>query len=909
MKKANWILACFMSIASLSASAAVDIVETTPSPLQESSKDVTIIYHADQGTAGLKGLTSGVYTHIGVVTDKSNGSWAYAPSKWGDNAAKYAMEFVSTDTWRLKIGDIRTYFGITDPDEHVQKIAMVFRNSDCSKEGKGPNYSDIFVDVYPDVFSMSLSASPANTVLTKAGTVSFTVSTTESAKIALSVNGTEVKSGEGTSLKADYNFQQTGEYVVKATATNSTQTIEKQLTYLVMPEATAENYPGGVPKMGAVKNADGSVTFCLAAPDKKSVLLVGAWDDYATLGKNVMKYQDYEGHRYFWATVTGLESGKYYPYYYLVDGTVKVADPYAHLVLDNYSDKWLTNDLGDIPAYPYDRMDDTVLAVYCDTLDDYDWEVKDFQIPDHDNLVIYEMLIRDFVGTSGNDDGRIKDVHSHINYLKSLGVNAIQLMPIMEFSGNNSWGYNTNFYMAPDKAYGTPEEYKRLIDTFHKNGFAVILDIVFNQSDGLHPWYQMYDISKNPFYNASAPHDYSVLNDWRQDYPLVQQQWEDVLRYWMTVYNVDGFRFDLVKGLGDNDSYKSGTEAYNASRVANMTRLHSIITSVKPDGIHINENLAGAKEENEMAADGQLNWSNMNHASCQTAMGWTDGAGMNGMYAPQNGQRAWGSTVAYAESHDEERMGYKVGKWGATQAIKTDEATAMRRLGMVAAQMLFTPGPKMIWQFGELGADETTKRTDGSNNTDPKRVVWSYLDNENRAGLLQTYREMCWMRQFNADLFTRDANVTMSLNGWADGRYAVLAKGNSEAVILVNPDIKDSKVVSAPVSKIASGNCQVISKSHGVEVSVVNAAGNVSCELPAGAYVVLGTGNLSEITDVESAADAVRVYGAEGRIVIVGDYSSAAVFDMAGRAYGSLSVPAGLYIVNVDGVATKVIVK
>ncbi len=907
MKRVNWILACFMSVASVTASAA--IVETSPTPLQESSKDVTIIYHAEQGTAGLKGLTSGVYTHIGVVTNKSNGGWTYAPSKWGDNSDKYAMEYVSSNTWKLKIGDIRTYFGITDPTETVEKLAMVFRNADCSKEGKATGGADIFVDVYPDEFSMSLESSASSTVLTSPGTVSFTVSTTESASISLSVNGTEVKSGTGTSLKADYNFASTGEYTVSATAKTSASTVTKEMVFLVMPAAVSQNYPGGTPKMGCVKNADGSVTFCLAAPNKKSVLLVGSWDDYATLGKNVMKYQDYEGYRYFWTTVEGLESGKYYPYYFVVDGTTKVADPYAHLVLDHYSDKWLTNDLGDIPAYPYDKVDDTQLAVYCDTLDDYDWEVKDFQIPDHSNLVIYELLIRDFVGTSSKDDGRVKDIHSHLDYLQKLGVNAVQLMPIMQFNGNNSWGYNTNFYMAPDKSYGTPKEYKELIDALHKRGFAVILDIVFNQSDGLHPWYQMYDINSNPFYNARAPHDYSVLNDWRQDNPLVQQQWEDALRYWMTAYNVDGFRFDLVKGLGDNDSYGSGTEAYNASRVANMTRLHSVITSVKPDGIHINEHLAGAKEENEMAADGQLNWSNMNHASCQTAMGWTDGAGMNGMYAPNNGSRLWGSTVAYAESHDEERMGYKVGKWGATTDIKTNEAMGMRRLGMVAAQMLFTPGPKMIWQFGELGADQTTKSTDGSNNTDPKKVVWSYLDSEHRAGLFQTYSEMCWFRRNNPQLFNQNTSVSLSLNGWSSGRYAVLSSGNSEAVLLVNPDTSNSMVVSAPVSHISSTNNQIISKSYATNPAVNYAAGNVSCELPAGAYVMVSTKDLTEITDVEAAASATRVFGEEGRIVILGQYDSVSVFDMAGRAYGSLSVPAGLYIVNVDGVASKVVVK
>ena len=208
MKKAIWMIAGFMFSY---VSSTAQIVETSPTPLQQSSKNVTVTYHADKGTAGLKGLTSGVYTHIGVVTDKSDGQWAYAPSKWGDNADKYAMEFVSTDTWRLNIGDIRTYFGITDPNEKVLKLAMVFRNADCTKEGKGDGGKDIFVDVFDDVFSMTLSASTEATVLTGSQKVRFTVDATENASIKLSVNGKEIKSASSsTSLSADYDFTSSG---------------------------------------------------------------------------------------------------------------------------------------------------------------------------------------------------------------------------------------------------------------------------------------------------------------------------------------------------------------------------------------------------------------------------------------------------------------------------------------------------------------------------------------------------------------------------------------------------------------------------------------------------------------------------------------------------------------------------
>ncbi|MDE7396089.1 MAG: hypothetical protein K2M98_00005, partial [Muribaculum sp.] len=392
-----------------------------------------------------------------------------------------------------------------------------------------------------------------------------------------------------------------------------------------------------------------------------------------------------------------------------------------------------------LPAYP-SSVSGVPVAVYNTKLDgkDYNWKVKNFKGVDQSQLIVYELLIRDFSGTEGqaNGEGNIAGVMEHLDYIKSLGVNAVELLPIMEFNGNNSWGYNTNFYFAPDKFYGTPDDYRRLVDAIHQRGMAVILDIVFNQSDGLHPWYQMYDIEKNPFYNGSAPHAYSVLNDWNQDNALVQQQWDDALKYWIEAYNIDGYRFDLVKGLGSNSSYGATynpntnlftgvtdgkTNAYNASRVAQMKKLHDAMRQVKPDAYFINENLASPQEENDMSLDGEINWANINGDACNFAKGVQ--ASLNRFYAPLDGSRNWGTTVSYAESHDEERMAYAVSTSGVS-GVKGNTSATMRRLGSVAAVMLMSPGAHMIWQFQEMGADQTTKNSSG-NDTSPKRVIWS----------------------------------------------------------------------------------------------------------------------------------------------------------------------------------------
>lgn len=901
--------------------ATAQIVTTTPAILQEESQNVVLTYNAasPMGNNGMKGLPASaqVYAHIGVVTNKSNGGWAYdPPAGWGDNSAKYKLTNAGTDLWNLAIGDIRTYFGITDPDEHVEKIAVVFRTGDKSKEGKTKEGSDIFVDVHESGFRVAITSDATSNVITSATTINFTVNSTRTANITLKVNGTNLKSVSGAmQLTASYNFAKTGSYTVEATATAGGETVTDQLVIAYPQASQAGTFPLGNPSkhMGATYNADGSVTFCLAAPNKSSVVLVPEWDNYQVLDKNTMKYHDYNGNRFFWITVPAISRNEYHCYFYLVDGVYRVADPYAELVLDPYSDKWLSDGVADgLPKYPYTNANvgNAMISVLCGDLHKY--QFAPFTIPNHYNLTIYELLLRDFTGTEGaaNGDGTLKLAMEKIPYLKSLGVNAIELMPIMEFNGNNSWGYNNNAYFAPDKAYGTPLEYKKFIDECHKNGMAVILDVVFNQSDGLHAWYMMYNPKSNPFYNATAPHDYSVLNDWKQENALVQQQWEDVLKYWLTEYNVDGFRFDLVKGLGDSNSYGSGTEAYNASRIKNMKRLNDVIKSVKPDGIHINEHLAGAQEENAMAASGELNWLKQSSIGYDYAKGTS--ADVRYFY-DQACSRTKGSGVVYVESHDEERVAYSQKSTNIAN-IKNNHALAMNRLGGLAVQMLMTPGPKMIWQFGELGNDETTK-DGGSNNTNPKKVRWNDLNDPDRAALHDTYSALCSLRSTYTDLFGANTSFTTNpspITKNNSARTYMLYSGDKEVFAVVNPHLGTTQTtVTVPTKLISASNYNIVNASKGCTTTVTGNVGAVQVTVPSHGYVIVSTSNVSGIDDVIADADGVpAVIGGEGEIIVKGEYSKVAVYDLQGRAINrTTSLQAGYYIVNVDGHATKVAVR
>ncbi len=892
------------------------IVTSSPAIITQSSTDIVLTYHPDDpesngALANLPASTT-LYAHIGLITDKSSGpsDWQYAPT-WKDNNEKYKLTYVSPNNYTLKIGDFKSYFGLKD-GEVVKSIALVFRTEDASKEGKTKNGGDIFVDVYEDGFNLSFQSSIAGGIASVGESVALSLSTSATAEIVLSVNGNELaKTAAGTELSHTYKFSAIDSYHFKATAkhTTSGETITKEILITVPDASKAVDYPGGTPKMGAVKNADGSVTFCLAAPNKKSVIIVPSWHDYEVRNENVMAYQDYNGNRYFWITVSGLDNATAYPYYYIVDGEKKVADPYAKLVLDCYSDKFLDENVWpDCPAYPYDKIDGVMLAVYQGNINDY--EFSEFTIPDHKNLIIYEMLFRDFTGTEGEAkaDGTVRKAIEKIPYLVQLGVNAVELMPIMEFNGNNSWGYNTNFYFAPDKAYGSPKDYKDFIETCHKNGIAVILDIVFNQSDGLHPWYQMYPIESNPFYNQYAPHDYSVLNDWKQDNALVQQQWDDVLRYWLKEYNVDGFRFDLVKGLGDNDSYKNGTEAYNQSRVDRMKRLHGIIKEVKPNGIHINEHLAGASEETPMAQDGQLLWGNFNYAGTQFAIckGESD---LKKMY--DGWGRPAGSVIGYIESHDEQRVGYNMNSSAPTEV--RGSAPMCKRLGSLAAQLLMVPGPKMIWQFGELG-DKQNNKTSYGNNTDPKNVNWSNLEKDSYGGLYKNYSALASLRTDNPDLFGE--GVVYSTTGM-DGsesspRVISVRNGKKEVIAFINSAYKgDAVTISAKAEYLSASNSQLITTSTGT-TPVLTGSGTVYVSLEPNSMAVFATADVAGVEEIIPDADApaCAVYGAQGEIIIVGEYNQAQAYTLDGRQTADLTnLAAGIYIVRVDNTSFKVAVK
>ncbi len=490
----------------------------------------------------------------------------------------------------------------------------------------------------------------------------------------------------------------------------------------------------------------------------------------------------------WWITINNLDSTKEYAFQYYIGtkggSTIRVADPYSRKILDPDNDKYISSTTyPDNKDYPSGGIG--IVSVFRTQPETYNWRVTNFETPKVDNLVIYEMLFRDFT-----QSGDINGAMEKLDYLQSLGVNAIELMPVQEFDGNDSWGYNPTFFFALDKAYGTDKMYKEFIDECHERGIAVIFDVVYNHATGANPFAKMWwDNSKdktaanNPYFNVEAPHPYSVFHDFNHESSLVRNFIKRNLKFLLEEYNIDGFRFDLTKGFTQNSSTEGTASNYDASRIAILKDYNNTVKEVKEDAYVILEHFADNQEEIELSNDGMMVWRNMNNAYCESAMGWSKDSNFNGLYY-KTSSRPENSLVSYMESHDEERMGYKQTQWG-NGVLKTNLEARMSQLATNAAFFFTVPGPKMIWQFGELGYDISI---DENGRTGKKPIKWDYLQNEDRKQLHDIYSKLIDLRMNHSELFNSTATMEwqVAAANWDNGRFITLSSfGNAKQVVVV----------------------------------------------------------------------------------------------------------------------------
>ncbi len=804
------------------------LISTDPTFVTSNATTDVIVYINTTGT-GLDGYTGAIYAHTGVLTaaSTSTGDWKYVKYEWTVNNNSCKLTKVKDNIHKLVIkGGVRAFYGIP-ASENITHLAFVFRSADGSKEMKD-NGNDIFVAISEPGLAVKFIAPADRSILDLNQTYTVSLASIDATSLKLYQNEQLVATSDGKNIKHTFTTTACEDIVFKAEASNDTQTITEVISTTVLGTPQTEARPANA-KDGVTLNGN-NATIVLYAPGKQSVVLLGDFNDFAPSNKYMMKKDG----DYFWYTIDGLTPNTEVAYQFLVDKTIKCGDPYGTMILDPWNDKYINETITVYPnlrPYPTGKTND-VVSVFSTTPATFNWTVTDFQRPKQNSLAIYELLFRDFTAQRS-----VKAALTKLDHIKALGINAIELMPIQEFDGNNSWGYNPCFYFAADKAYGTVEDYKTFIDECHKRGIAVILDIVINHATGLHPWMKMWCDSdgqasnNNPFFNKVARHPFNVFHDFNHEYAKTREYFKQMLQYWLKEYNIDGYRFDLSKGLTQKNSGSNvGTwNQYDASRIAIIKDYADAIREVEPDAYIILEHLSDYAEEEELANyKGILLWRKAMSAYSETVMGWTGGG-----KSDFSGAVAFGR-VGNIEDHDEERVAYKAIAYGQSY-VKSDWGRISKHLQAAYALHFLSPYPKMMWQFGEMGYDISIGSDDGQK-VEPKPVHWEYMNVAERKALYDAMCKCITFRTSHQDMYGFEGKPVIQT--WAVG------DANMAAKTLVYSTNAGSVIVMANFTNASSNaTCNVpvqgTWKNLITDAAVELNTATFSTTLAAGDYIVL----------------------------------------------------------------------
>lgn len=768
---------------------------------------ITVYFDATKGDQGLMDYEGDdVYAHTGVITELSTqpSDWKYVIAGWNENIDKAKLTKVGDNLWKLIIGYPHEYYishetGESVPNsEQILKLAFVFRNSDGSETGRDIGGDDIFLDLF----------SPGITVLIEEPIVDLSygnplrspvfASSTDMIHISgkAATIGTEVDSiklfigdeflfGVNDSVLT-YNFIVSNfDYGPQEITLVGLDTagISDSTSFVIMvnPPVKEAVLPEGVTD-GINYIDDNSVILSIFAPFKEFIYVIGDFNNWE-VDTSFYMYRNYinDNNVHYWLKIDNLDPNEEYAFQYLVDGEIRIADPYTEKVLDPWNDKYIPEEIyPNLKPYPEGKTKE-IVSVFRTDPSEFQWQATDYEKPPKEELVIYELLVRDFL--EKHDYKTLKDT---LGYLENLGINAIELMPINEFEGNSSWGYNPSFYFAPDKYYGPAEDLKEFIDECHQRGIAVIMDIVLNHSYGQSPLVRLYWDSENnmpssinPWYNQESPNPiFSYGYDFNHESPNTQEFVDRVTSFWLTEYKIDGFRFDFTKGFTNTPG---DGNAYDASRISILKRITDEIWAIDSTAYIILEHFAENSEEKVLSDYGMMLWGNANWNYAQSSMGYQEDSDFSwGFYKT----RGWTepNLVTYMESHDEERIMYKNLQWGKSSGdynIK-ELPTALDRIKLVSAFFLTLPGPKMIWQFGELGYDYSI---DYSGRLGEKPIRWDYLEDWKRKNLYKTISALIKLRSENEVFTSKNTNVDMSVGSYLKW---VRLSGSPNAVIIGN---------------------------------------------------------------------------------------------------------------------------
>ncbi len=875
----------------------------------------------------------------------TNGTWT------ASNTANKFTYNSGTDTYTMTFVP-NTFFNRTG----INKMGFLVKALDGTGDKKS---QDIYLNIGTLQFTATSPNSGTTTFVNNGGSYPISYSTSIAANYVLKKSdGTVVYTSNGvSSIFYPYTVNEDTNLILTVTNPADNSVLTSSFTLALTPSVQTVAKPAYIRQGINYDPADPTkVGLAIYAPNKTFVHVIGSFNNWTVSSNYLMKRDDTDANLY-WIEITGLTAQQVYTFQYRTNDGIKVADPFSRLVLSPDDDPYISaTTYPNKPVYPAGQQYD--VSVVQTGISVYPWVVTNFTKPEKQNLIVYEALVRDFT-----TEQTWQSMIDKISYLKSLKINAIELMPIMEFDGNNSWGYNTGFHYALDKAYGTPEKLKEFIDLCHQNGIAVILDIALNHATGRSPIERLWSTStnggygdvaaNNPYFNQTAMHSYSVFYDLNHSKSETKYYVSRVLEQWITEYKIDGFRWDLTKGFTQacTSSDQTCTNAYQQDRVDILKGYVDAQWSFDPTSIAIFEHLGIDSEEKQWAdyrlseGKGVLMWDIQNSTYNENTMGQS---GYSNFSRVDYEAHTFSDRRAnsYGESHDEERLMFKNLAYGATNGsydVK-DLATALTRQKAYGAVFLTVPGPKMIWQFGELGYDKSiftcsngaiNNQSDsipGDCKLDPKTSAFAMFYDQDlvRKSIYDTWAKILQIRLanpvFDTKTFTvQSGNLTPRIFIWNDALPSTSLKN---VVILANFTLVTQNIV--PNFPYTGTWYNLMDNSP---LAVTNTTNPVTLE--PGEFRIFGNGlalGTSEITKDKNALSLTILENPAINGAIKIRYTNAkngvvTIFDMSGKALKSYKInqdfgdqtlfgaklPAGMYLVqlktNKGTVVEKLMVK
>jgi hypothetical protein len=817
MKKFYFITVLWFCVYSLSAQELV----TTPA-FPTDTNPVTVVVDCSFGNQGLNNYsnTNDVYVHVGVITSSSTGpsDWRYVPFTWGTTNPSAHATFLGANKYSYTFNNIRSFLGVP-AGETILKLAILFRNGSGSLVQRNSDGSDMYQSIYGSNIAVQFAQPPFQPMynpipvpVTKNIGDMMPVSflSNHAATLNLYFNGALIGSTvSGDSVIAAVTISAAGNQVVKGTADDGTNTTSDSFSFYVATPSNIQPLPAGVTDGINYQPGDSSAILVLFAPLKTKVVVVGDFNNW-TQSTTYQMYKTPDSN-YYWLRIGGLTAGTEYAYQYIIDDTIVVADYNTEKVLDKNVDPGIpSSTYPNLKTFP-SGASGSLTGIIQTAQPAYNWQDNNFKRPAKESLVIYELWLADFTA-KGNWQGLMDS----LTYLKNLGINAIEIEPFSNFEGAVSWGYNPNFYFAPEKVYGTSTILKQFVDACHQRGIAVIMDMVMNHSFGSSPMVQMYWDSKlgvpatnNPWFNQYPTHAFNVGYQFNHESDATKKFTNRVINHWLINYHIDGYRWDLAKGFTQtrscdafgNNCDVSAWGAYDAGRVATWKNIYDQMQTASPGSYCILEMFADNDEQAVEANYGMMLWgSNLNPNYNQATMGYsTPGPGgatwdLTGSVYSSAGGWIKPGLVVYQESHDEERLMYKNEQYGNSSGSYSakDLATGLQRNAAAAAIWALAPGPRMLTEFGELGYDYSinwctngTVDPSGGCRLTPKPIRWDYLQDSSRKKLHDVYAAMIHLRGMYPQ-FDTAATVYSLTDAF---KYLLLSGSSAGAVVMANFDV------------------------------------------------------------------------------------------------------------------------